>query len=87
MVLRDIQELIISSLNLPDMVPEDIDPDQPLFGSDGLGLDSIDALELGVALQQKYNLLLKGRSEEVSQYFSTVRTLATFVENEMRLAD
>lgn len=83
MILRDIQELLVSSLNLPDMRAEDIDPDQVLFGDEGLGLDSIDALELGVALQEKFNLSLKGRSEEVRQHFRTARTLADFVENEL----
>lgn len=82
-MLRDIQELIISSLNLPDMTADDLDPDQNLFGSDGLGLDSIDALELGVALQERYALSLKGRTEEVRQHFSTARTLAAFVEREL----
>lgn len=83
MILREIQELLVTSLNLPDMRAEDIDPDQVLFGDEGLGLDSIDALELGVALQEKFNLSLKGRSEEVRQHFRTVRTLADFVENEL----
>ncbi|MCZ7600091.1 MAG: phosphopantetheine-binding protein [Gammaproteobacteria bacterium] len=85
-MLRDIQELIITSLNLPDMTPEDLDPDQQLFDADGLGLDSIDALELGVALQERYSLSLKGRSEEVREHFRTARTLAAFVENELALS-
>lgn len=83
MMLRQIQELLITSLNLPDMTADDIDPDQDLFGEDGLGLDSIDALELGVALQENFNLSLKGRSEEVREHFRTARTLADFVEKEM----
>lgn len=83
MMLRQIQELLITSLNLPDMTAEDIDPDQELFGDEGLGLDSIDALELGVALQEQFNLSLKGRSEEVREHFRTARTLADFVEREL----
>lgn len=83
MILREIQDLLVTSLNLPDMRAEDIDPDQVLFGDEGLGLDSIDALELGVALQEKFNLSLKGRSEEVRQHFRTARTLADFVESEL----
>lgn len=83
MMLRQIQELLITSLNLPDMTADDIDPDQDLFGEDGLGLDSIDALELGVALQENFNLSLKGRSEEIREHFRTVRTLAKFVEKEL----
>ncbi len=83
MMLRQIQELLITSLNLPDMTADDIDPDQDLFGEEGLGLDSIDALELGVALQENFNLSLKGRSEEVREHFRTARTLADFVEKEL----
>jgi acyl carrier protein len=83
MILREIQELLVTSLNLPDMTAEDIDPDQVLFGDEGLGLDSIDALELGVALQEKFKLSLKGRSEEIRDHFRTARTLATFVEKEL----
>lgn len=82
-MLRQIQELLVTSLNLPDMTADDIDPDQDLFGEEGLGLDSIDALELGVALQEKFNLSLKGRSEEVRAHFRTARTLAEFVEKEL----
>lgn len=82
-MLRQIQELLVTSLNLPDMTADDIDPDQDLFGEEGLGLDSIDALELGVALQEKFNLSLKGRSEEVREHFRTARTLASFVEKEL----
>jgi len=82
-MLRQIKELLVTSLNLPDMTADDIDPDQDLFGEEGLGLDSIDALELGVALQEKFNLSLKGRSDEVRQHFRTARTLADFVEQEL----
>lgn len=82
-MLRQIQELLVTSLNLPDMTAEDIDPDQELFGEEGLGLDSIDALELGVALQENFNLALKGRSDEVREHFRTARTLADFVEKEL----
>ena len=52
---RELKELIIESLDLEDVTPEDIDDDEPLF-VDGLGLDSIDALELGMQIQKKYNL-------------------------------
>jgi acyl carrier protein len=51
----DIKKLIIESLKLEDITPEQIDSDEPLFG-DGLGLDSIDALELGVAIRQRYGI-------------------------------
>ncbi|GJL82848.1 MAG: acyl carrier protein [marine bacterium B5-7] len=83
MILREIQELIVTSLNLPDMTADDVDPDQRLFDGDGLGLDSIDALELGVALQERFKLNLKGRTEEVREHFETARSLANFVESEL----
>ncbi len=54
---RQIKEVIVSSLQLEDVKPEDIDDAEPLFGT-GLGLDSIDALELGVALKKKFGVKL-----------------------------
>ena len=78
---NDIKELIISSLALEDVTPADIDTDAPLF-VDGLGLDSIDALELGLALQKKYGVSLSAESEEVRAHFASVRTLATFVTSQ-----
>jgi acyl carrier protein len=75
---NDIKELIISSLALEDISPDDIDPAAPLF-VDGLGLDSIDALELGLALQKRYGVSLSAESEEVRAHFASVRTLAAFV--------
>ena len=75
---HEIKELIISSLSLEDITPEDIDPTAPLF-VEGLGLDSIDALELGLALQKKYGVSLSAESEEVRAHFASVKTLAAFV--------
>jgi len=75
---NDIKELIISSLALEDITPDDIDAAAPLF-VDGLGLDSIDALELGLALQKRYGVSLSAESEEVRAHFASVRTLAAFV--------
>jgi acyl carrier protein len=74
----EIKRLIISTLDLEDLTPDDIDSDVPLFGN-GLGLDSIDALELGVALQKRYGITIDGRSEEVRGHFRCVRALADFV--------
>lgn len=74
---REITELIIASLNLEDLAADDIDPEAPLFGS-GLGLDSIDALELGLAVHKRYGIAM-GDSEEVRQHFASVRRLAAFV--------
>lgn len=52
-LISELQHLIVESLALEDVQPEDIDPDEPLFG-EGLGLDSIDALELGLALKKRF---------------------------------
>ena len=74
----EIRELIVSSLALEDVAPADIDVDAPLF-VDGLGLDSIDALELGLALQKRYGVALNGESAEVRRHFASVAALAAFV--------
>lgn len=74
----EIKELIISSLALEDIKPEDIDTEAPLF-VDGLGLDSIDALELGLALQKRYGVSLSADSEETRRHFKSVQALAAFV--------
>jgi acyl carrier protein len=73
-----IKELIIEALNLEDLSPDDIDPAAPLFG-EGLGLDSIDALELGVAVRRKYGVNLDIDSEEIREHFESVANLAQFV--------
>lgn len=75
---QEIKELIISSLALEDIAPQDIDATQPLF-VDGLGLDSIDALELGLALQKKYGVSMSADSEQTRQHFRSVQALAAFV--------
>jgi acyl carrier protein len=77
---NEIKQLIIASLNLEDMNIDDIDPDEPLF-IEGLGLDSIDALELGMALQKKYKLNIKVKNDDIKKNFYSVRTLAEFVRN------
>jgi acyl carrier protein len=74
----ELKQLIIEALNLEDVAVEDIDSDAPLFG-DGLGLDSIDALELGVAIRRRYQVKLDAETEEVRQHFSSVSALARFV--------
>ena len=73
-----IKELIIEALNLEDMSPDDIETGAPLFG-EGLGLDSIDALELGVAIRRKYGVNLDIDSEEIRGHFESVASLARFV--------
>jgi len=77
-LIDEIKTLIIETLNLEDVTVADIDADAPLF-VEGLGLDSIDALELGVALHKRYGLSLSAEAEETRQYFASVRHLADYV--------
>ena len=69
---QSIKVLIIESLNLEDITPADIDDDAPLFGTDGLGLDSVDALELGLALQKKFSFRLDGENTALREHFHSV---------------
>ena len=78
MLEREIKELIVTAMSLEDISADDIDTDAPLF-NEGLGLDSIDALELGLALQKRYGVTLAADSEETRQHFASVRTLGVFV--------
>lgn len=74
----EIKELIIKTMSLEDVVVDDIDSEAPLF-NEGLGLDSIDALELGLALQKRYGLSLSAESQETRQHFASVRALSAYV--------
>lgn len=76
----EIRRLIVEALDLEDMSAEDIDNDAPLFGDAGLGLDSIDALELGVALRKKYQIKLEANDAGNREHFRSVNTLAALVE-------
>ena len=75
---EQIKQIIITSLELEDISPEDIEDNEPLF-NEGLGLDSIDALELGMALKRQFNLNLSKDKEENREYFYSVKTIADFV--------
>ena len=79
---NEIKLLIIETLFLEDIKPEDIKNDEALFG-DGLGLDSIDALELGIALQRKYGIIIEEGNEKNRQHFASVNSLVEFVNNEI----
>ena len=76
----EIKQLIIDVLQLEDITPADIDTDAPLF-VEGLALDSIDALELGVAIQKRFGIILSASSEENRRHFASVRALASMIEN------
>lgn len=78
-LVQEIKQMIIDVLVLEDMSIDDIDENAPLFG-EGLGLDSIDALELGVALKKRYNIHLNAESEENKQYFRSVNSLVGLIE-------
>lgn len=79
---EELKQLIIDSLALEEITPSDIKDDEPLF-NEGLGLDSIDALELGMALKRKYDITLESNTEENKKYFYSVSTLADFVESKI----
>lgn len=79
---EEIKELIISALNIPDLKPSDIDNEAPLF-NEGLGLDSVDALELALALQKKYHITLDPKTMNLKHIFSNVSNLSQFLEKEL----
>jgi acyl carrier protein len=79
MLEQEVKQLIIDVLQLEDIGPDDIDSQAPLF-VEGLGLDSIDALELGVALQKRYGISLSADSEDTRRHFASVQALAALVE-------
>jgi acyl carrier protein len=80
----EIKGLIISALRLEDLSPADIDAAAPIFGG-GLALDSIDALELGVALQKKYGVKMTQDPAENKLHFASVRSLAAFVASQTKM--
>ncbi|BDU22478.1 phosphopantetheine-binding protein [Dyella sp. GSA-30] len=75
---QEIAQLIVDTLNLEDVDPSQIPVDQPLFG-EGLGLDSVDALELALALQKRYDIRIASDSKDARQHFATIASLADFV--------
>ena len=77
-LINEVKELIIESLNLEDMKPSDIDEDAPLF-NEGLGLDSVDALELGLAVQKRYGLVLDSKTANLKEIFFSVSSLAKYI--------
>ena len=74
----EIAELIVRELNLQDVSPQDIDPDAPLFG-EGLGLDSIDALELALVISKAYGVKIRSSDDRNVEIFSSLQSLADFV--------
>ena len=80
-LIQELKEHLIEELNLEEITPEEIDAEAPLFG-DGLGLDSIDALELGMALKRHFNLVLSANKEENVKHFYSVNTLAELIRSQ-----
>lgn len=75
----EIKHLIIDALGLEDIAPEDIAADQPLFG-DGLGLDSVDALELGLAVQKRFGIKIDAEAKDTRKHFASVDSLAAYID-------
>ena len=74
---REMAELIVSALDL-EVTPESIEPEAPLF-NEGLGLDSIDALEISLEISKKYGIEIKAEDERNEHIFASLRSLAAFV--------
>lgn len=76
---RDLADLLVESLNLDGVSAAGIDPEAPLFGA-GLGLDSIDALELSLAISKKYGFQLRSDNDDNRRIFGSLRALSAHVE-------
>ncbi|MDR8525499.1 MULTISPECIES: phosphopantetheine-binding protein [Shewanella] len=78
---NEIKQLIIDCLDLEDVSIDDIDSEAPLFG-EGLGLDSIDALELGLAIKKQFDIKIEANSDATKQHFYSVASLVSFIESQ-----
>lgn len=76
----EVAKLIVETLNLEDVSPEEIESQAPLF-RDGLGLDSIDALELSLGIKQTYGIQLKADDENITEIFSTLANLTQYIRD------
>jgi acyl carrier protein len=79
----EIKQLLIDALDLEDLSPQDIDDDALLFSSEGVGLDSIDALEIGIVLRRQYHLTIAANDEGTREHFRSINTLAAFVSSQL----
>lgn len=75
---QEIREVILSSVEVDGLTADDLPADEQLFG-DGIGLDSIDALEIGAALRKKYQVKFKANSDENRAHFRSISSLASFI--------
>ena len=79
---QDLAHLIVGSLNLEGITPSEIDPDERLFGEGpGLGLDSLDMLELSMAVEQKYGVKLRSDDPDNAKIFSSLRSLSQHIQS------
>lgn len=76
----EIKHMLIEELALEDITPDDLSSDMQLFAEDGLGLDSIDALEIGVAIQNRYNIKFDEQDDAIREHFATVKQLAALIQ-------
>jgi acyl carrier protein len=77
----EIKQLLIETLDLDQLTPQDIADDAALFGDGGMGLDSIDALEIGMALRKRYRLRIDANDTGIREHFRTVTSLAELVRS------
>ncbi len=77
---QEVAGLLVEVLELEDTKPEDIGPTEPLFG-DGLGLDSIDALEMAMVISQRYGVQMKAEDEQTQEAFTNLRKLCEFISS------
>lgn len=82
----ELKRLLLAALDLEDMQPDDIDDDAPLFETDGVGLDSIDALEIGIVLREHYQLNIAANDEHAREHFRSINTLVALVASQRGLA-
>lgn len=78
-LLLELKQFIIETMNLEDLTPADIDDEARLFAEDGIGLDSIDALELVLALKKKYGVVVEANDEKSREHLRSVATLAQLI--------
>ncbi|RIY36835.1 phosphopantetheine-binding protein [Psittacicella gerlachiana] len=82
-IATQIKQIMIDSLALEDLTIEDIDNDLELFSEEGLGLDSVDALELGLELQKKFGFTFNAEQTNLNQHFRNVNTLTNFIQSQL----
>jgi len=80
---QELAEVLVTALDLEDLEPGDIDPEAPLFGhGEGLGLDSIDALEISLAIAKHYKVQLKADDENNKAIFHSLRSLSNYINSQ-----